>query len=290
MEEIIRGDKITKICLKCNIEKELEEFCENKECKSGRENCCKDCKILYKKQWREKNKERLSLKNKKRYEKNKEEIKKTNLKNYYENQSARKISRRIYREKNREILLKKKREYRLKNEKKIKEKAKKCWWENREKKLEQHREWVGQNKEYILKYQSEWGKKKRASDPCYCLRKAISCSVWRALKKCFSSKGENSVLDFLPYTVEKLKDHLEKQFEPWMGWRNYGVWKHGEERKWHIEHIYPQSLLPYDSMEHPNFQKVWALENLRPLEAIENIKKSNKVLADKTPEDLTNEL
>ena len=55
-----------------------------------------------------------------------------------------------------------------------------------------------------------------------------------------------------------------------MNWENYG--------EWHIDHIYPQSKLPYDSMEHPNFLKCWALDNLQPLWAEENRKKSNKVL------------
>lgn len=33
-------------------------------------------------------------------------------------------------------------------------------------------------------------------------------------------------------------------------------------------------------MDHPNFQKCWALENLRPLEALENIRKGDKLLDD----------
>ena len=41
--------------------------------------------------------------------------------------------------------------------------------------------------------------------------------------------------------------------------------------------IYPQSKLLYDSMEHPNFLKCWALENLQPLEAKENISKGNRL-------------
>ena len=35
--------------------------------------------------------------------------------------------------------------------------------------------------------------------------------------------------------------------------------------------------LPFESMDEPNFQKCWALENLQPLEASENIRKGNKV-------------
>ena len=47
---------------------------------------------------------------------------------------------------------------------------------------------------------------------------------------------------------------------------------------WHIDHIIPQSKLLYDSMDHPNFQKCWALENLQPLWAKDNLSKSNKIL------------
>jgi hypothetical protein len=37
-----------------------------------------------------------------------------------------------------------------------------------------------------------------------------------------------------------------------------------------IDHIVPQSDLPYSSMNDENFQKCWALENLRPLSAKQN--------------------
>jgi 5-methylcytosine-specific restriction endonuclease McrA len=60
-----------------------------------------------------------------------------------------------------------------------------------------------------------------------------------------------------------------------MTWDNYGRYEKGKE-KWQIDHIIPQSKLLYDSMDHSNFRKCWALENLRPLEVVENIRKSNK--------------
>ncbi|MGI0058729.1 MAG: hypothetical protein ACREBJ_03080 [Nitrosotalea sp.] len=73
----------------------------------------------------------------------------------------------------------------------------------------------------------------------------------------------------------ELKEHLEKQFEPWMNWQNHGR-AVIDKRTWQIDHIVSQSKLPYASMEDENFQKCWALNNLRPLESFENIKKSNK--------------
>ena len=49
-----------------------------------------------------------------------------------------------------------------------------------------------------------------------------------------------------------------------------------DKKTWQIDHIISQSKLPYTSMSDDNFNKCWALENLQPLEAIANIKKSNK--------------
>jgi 5-methylcytosine-specific restriction endonuclease McrA len=57
--------------------------------------------------------------------------------------------------------------------------------------------------------------------------------------------------------------------DEYMTWGNY-------EKYWHLDHIISQSKLPFSSMEDDNFKKCWALENLQPLEAIANIKKSNK--------------
>lgn len=75
--------------------------------------------------------------------------------------------------------------------------------------------------------------------------------------------------------MQELKAHLEKQFEPWMSWDNYGA-ASTDMKTWQIDHIVPQSKLSYTAMTDDNFQKCWALSNLRPLESFENIKKSNK--------------
>jgi hypothetical protein len=80
----------------------------------------------------------------------------------------------------------------------------------------------------------------------------------------------------LPIKKVKTMPHLESLFEPWMTWDNYGPYKKAGGRTWQLDHIIPQSALPYDSMNHCNFGKCWALENLRPLDSLENIRKSNK--------------
>lgn len=117
---------------------------------------------------------------------------------------------------------------------------------------------------------------RRKNDPAWKLKKNVGSSIARSMAS-RGNKKEASCFEYLDYTAEELRVHLEEQFEPWMSWENWGK-ASNSERTWHIDHIYPHSKLPYDSLEHPNFKKCWALENLRPLCAIENIKKKDKVL------------
>ncbi len=109
------------------------------------------------------------------------------------------------------------------------------------------------------------------------LRKSVSNAVAVSLKENGGRKDGRSVLKFLPYSMMELRAHLESLWEPWMNWSNHGTWS-AERKTWQIDHILSQSSLPYDDFSHPNFVKCWALENLRPLGSIENLKKGSKSL------------
>lgn len=123
-----------------------------------------------------------------------------------------------------------------------------------------------ENKTQILEKNKRRDLARRRVDPVYKLRRNCSTMVWQVLQ---GRKGGLSILKFLPYSMDQLKNHLEAQFDSNMSWENYGSY-------WHIDHIIPQSKLPYISMQDENFLKCWSLSNLRPLEAFENIRKSNK--------------
>jgi hypothetical protein len=73
------------------------------------------------------------------------------------------------------------------------------------------------------------------------------------------------------YNAEQLKRHLEKQFTPEMSWDNYGPY-------WHIDHKIPVSAFNYTKPEDIDFKKCWSLKNLRPLSAVENWSKNDKLL------------
>lgn len=61
----------------------------------------------------------------------------------------------------------------------------------------------------------------------------------------------------------------------WDNWGSYVVesWDDDDPLtwKWNIDHIIPHCTFEYDSMEHPDFQKCWALSNLRSYSSKLNI-------------------
>jgi hypothetical protein len=158
----------------------------------------------------------------------------------------------------------------------IKEKNRQWEKQNKEKRKQQKKRYCEKNKEEIKKYIKQYRKEKYKKDLNYRLRIIISSTINWGLCRGGGSKRGSSILKKLPYTMQELKQYIESKFEPWMNWDNYGVYEENR-KKWNLDHIIPQSLLLYDSMDHPNFKKCWALSNLRPLEVVENIKKSNKI-------------
>ena len=69
----------------------------------------------------------------------------------------------------------------------------------------------------------------------------------------------------LGYTINELKEHLEKLFVGGMDWDNYG--------EWHIDHIKPVKMFEYKTVKDEGFKECWALKNLQPLWAADNIRK-----------------
>lgn len=115
---------------------------------------------------------------------------------------------------------------------------------------------------------------KRKNCLVFRLRNTISNHIRHCLKNNHIMKNFSS-WSKLPYTPQQLKEHLESLWEPWMSWENYGP-INVNKRTWQIDHIVPQSKLPYDSLDHPNFIKCWLLNNLRPLESTINNKRGNR--------------
>ena len=138
-------------------------------------------------------------------------------------------------------------------------------------------------------------KEKRKKNVIYNLRINVSNTINKMLKYNSSSKRGRSIKEYLPYTIEELKQHLERLFSHpnnldmngnvWMTWGNRGIynpqtWDDNDPTTWtwQLDHRIAQSKLPYTSMEDENFKKCWALENLHPLSAKINIQDGNRRL------------
>lgn len=256
----------TKSCGKCN-KKELQKLIKQsirycKHCNQDKENSeftpselinyypkCRSCVAVYSKKYYDLNRE--------------QQIQKT--KDYDKN--------------NKEKILLCKKQYRINNKEKI---------------AKYNKKYNINKKDELNKKRNERQIKRRRVDPSFRLRQNISFAVNNALKKLSCSKEINqSILNYLPFSMSELVVHLERLFAHsdnldqnkniWMNWGNQGKYVPSnykylngilinyEKVTWQLDHIIPQSNLPYTSMEDDNFKKCWSLENLRPLRADINI-------------------
>jgi hypothetical protein len=162
------------------------------------------------------------------------------------------------------------------NVERIKKNGKKMTSEQKLHFAEYKKQWKIINKDKLNKNYRD----KIANDINFRLRKNVSRAINHALKRMFSKKS-NSIMTFLPYSIADLKSHLENQFANNMSWQNYGSY-------WQIDHIIPQSCLPYIDMSDENFKKCWSLENLRPLEAKLNMMDGSTRIRHKMYKNLVN--
>lgn len=98
------------------------------------------------------------------------------------------------------------------------------------------------------------------------LRHSISTGVRDSLRK---GKMGKKLKELLPYSINDLKKHLEKQFKPGMTWNNYG--------EWHVDHKIPIAAFNFNTSKDLDFERCWALSNLQPLWAIENFRKGGRL-------------
>lgn len=148
------------------------------------------------------------------------------------------------------------------------------WWANlsddvRERYLDGQRERARESYQNDEKFRARNHARKRRQRQTVegKLAHRVSNAVWAGLH----AKGKRKLgrtWDALGYTVAEMRAHLEAYMLEGMTWANYGT-------AWHIDHVIPLAALPFDSLEHPNFRAVWALGNLCPCWAQENVRKGS---------------
>ena len=223
-----------KKCTKCKEIKSLDDFCDLKSSKDGKQFRCKICN----KEYRKKNKEKIKEYKKNYYKKNKQEIQ-IKIKEYSnKNKESLKVYRKLYYQKNSKDIKQKVKVYKQKNPN-----AKKIWKEN--------------NKEKVKKSFQKWNKSQRLHNPLYRLKRRIRSNISDSLKRQGYSKNTKT------YNI------LKCEFDFFMNWINgiasnnytYGI---GEL---HLDHVVPMSLAQTEDeaillCHYSNYQLLTAKENL----------------------------
>lgn len=192
---------------------------------------------------------------------------------------CRKITSKIFYIKNKEKILEYQRNY-TKDNKELLAKKSKIWrTENAEYIRQKGKKYNEENKEEItrkrkLYYQTSKGiqarrkqrRERYLKDAKYKLNRRISGGIRKSIH---GKKAGRTWESLVGYSLQELMVHLEEQFQPGMSWENLG--------EWHIDHITPLMVHNFKKPEDTDFKKAWALKNLQPLWAKDNLTKNNKL-------------
>jgi hypothetical protein len=265
-----------KVCTACKIEKDFSEFPKKQKGRTGvraecilcsrvrankryyanRENCNAKGK-----EWRLNNKEKVAVGMDKWRSEHKEETKEYN---------------RSYRENYPEIVKAAAKNWRVNNPDKV------IAQRDRERKSSAYKERIKNkaesNKEYMIQWRKDNPEKskqqmkranaKRSKIMKYRISGNISNRIREKLLK--GTKARQHWEELVDFTVDQLRNHLEKLFKPGMTWDNYGT-------VWQIDHKIPIAAFNFNKPDDIDFKLCWSIKNLQPLETVENKKKSAKV-------------
>lgn len=258
---------MVKMCTVCNTEKELDCFHKLKLGKFGVASKCKDCKKQYENLRYENNKKHIICNQKEYYKKNKKGIIEYAKKYQKDNKQAIKEKREVYYEENKVKILEYSKSYRNNNKEYQKEYQKK-YRENNKEKLRLYREsnkqkikeYYKNNKEIIIKNLNEYQKKRKKNDKLFKLVYNIRNIIGNALRK-KGYKKRAKTANILGCQYEDFKIHIESQFEPWMGWDNYGKYNGEFNFGWDLDHIVPLATAKTEN----DIIKLNKYTNLQPL-------------------------
>ena len=199
--------------------------------------------------YREENRERL-LEYSKRYRIENKEKESKRIKKYYIE--------------NRESMLKYQKQYRIKNRELLNNKNKQYYLDNHERLLKKDKLYQKNNLEKVYLYK----KNRYKTNLKYNLNRRLSCLIWQTLK---DNKNGRHWENLLGYSVNDLIRRLKRTMPKGYNWQDF------LEGKLHIDHITPIKVFNFTKAEHIDFQRCWALNNLRLLPAKENLIKGSKL-------------
>ncbi|TQK10236.1 hypothetical protein [Herbaspirillum sp. SJZ107] len=146
--------------------------------------------------------------------------------------------------------------------------ARNYYYRNHAKVLQRARDYLDRNRETINAKALERHTRFYRERPEFNLQKKIGARLRRMIQ----DKAGAATMVILGYSREELVAHIERQFTKGMSWAKVLA---GEI---HIDHIIPVSHFQCRSIHDPGFKACWALSNLRPLWAKDNLSKQDKIL------------
>lgn|SRR5574343_607479 len=162
------------------------------------------------------------------------------------NKEIRSLKAKIYYQNNKEVIKKKVKAYCSNNKEKIRADRKNNYIKNRAS---------------IIKKTGDYRKKRIKEDHGYKLISLLRHRLNESLKRKKWLKNTH-FYEYIGCDLNKLKSHIESQFQYGMNWSNHS--KDG----WHIDHIVPLSSAKteeelYQLCHYSNLRPLWAIENLR---------------------------
>lgn len=228
------------------------------------------------KEYRQKNKKKLSAMGKAWREKNKKHIAEYNEKNKEKIRKRKKAYMKEYTRRNKKDIKQKNTKYYKENRERISQQRK----ENRAKTLLKERAYNEKNAEAVKarrkayrqrpevrERRREWERKRRITNPQFRIISSCRGRVSEAIRTQKGMKrGKTFDLLAIPDWDFFIK-HLTKKFKKGMTLKNYG--------KWHVDHIIP--CASFDLTKESEQKRCFHYTNLQPLWAIENIRKGDRV-------------
>lgn len=141
---------------------------------------------------------------------------------------------------------------------------------NRDARLQQMREYREANKSELLAAQRIRGREAFSARYGIDLQFTLKHRL-RSLLRVSLTRGRKSrrMVEILGYSVEELKQHIERQFTHGMGWAEFMA------GQIHIDHIVPVASFNITSDSCEEFSACWSLANLRPMWGSENCAKKD---------------
>jgi hypothetical protein len=176
-------------------------------------------------------------------------------------------SNKKYRANNKDIINEKTRNKRREDGAKHRAYNKKYWLERKELYSARARKWALEHPEQVREFRRR-SNEKVGSTITGRLNSSICANIRNSIKS--GSKAGRKWEFLVGYTVDQLKQHLEKRFKDGMSWENYG-------EVWEIDHKIPKVVFNYETPDDIDFKLCWSLKNLQPLDKTLNRKKHDKI-------------